>query len=112
MFSQSLIMLWCSCRGQYEFLAHAVLGLGATHLTVTGAGDHSKAALHHRVTAITALNERLPRAHLSQADADAAFGAMLSLTFQAAYMPDGMVDFLTMIRGCKWYPPTTMKAVY
>lgn len=46
------------------------------------------------------LNEHMARPDLNLADAEAAFAAMLSLTFQSAYMPDGMIDFLTMVRGC------------
>jgi hypothetical protein len=36
----------------------------------------------------------------------------MALTFQSSYMPDGMIDFLAMVRGCALpiaqyqYPPT------
>lgn len=46
------------------------------------------------------MNSHLARTDLSADDADAAFAALLSLTFQSAYMPDGMTDFLCLIRGC------------
>lgn len=65
------------------------------------ATNHSNPALNHRVASISALNEQLSKTHLSKADADATLGALLALTFQSAYMADGMVEFLTMIRGCK-----------
>lgn len=86
---------------QYEFLARAMLGLGASHLSLMTSANYSKPALNHRVASISTLNEHLSKAHLAEADADAALGALLALTFQSAYMPDGMVDFLTMVRGCK-----------
>ncbi|KAI9900690.1 hypothetical protein N3K66_004952 [Trichothecium roseum] len=84
---------------QYDFLAHAMLGLGASHLDLLTDAGYAKAALQHRVAALGALNRRVREGGLSAADADAAFAAMLSLTYQAAYMSDGMMDFFTMIRG-------------
>lgn len=86
--------------GQYDFLLHSMLALGASHLSLVSPSGYEKAALKHRVTAIKTLNEHLSKPNLSIPEADAAFGAMLNLTFQAAYMADGLVDFLTMIRGC------------
>ena len=85
---------------QYDFLAHATLGLGASHLNLLVDDDYSNAALQHRVAALSSLNRHIKKPGLSMADADAAFAAMLSLTYQAAYMPDGMMDFFTMTRGC------------
>ncbi|VUC33608.1 unnamed protein product, partial [Clonostachys rosea] len=84
----------------YVFLAHSMLGLGASHLAVLSGADYEQAALRHRVTAMTALNEHMKKPNYSKADADAAFAAMLNLTFQAAYMADGLTDFLTLVRGC------------
>ena len=90
-------------REQYDFLAHAILGLGASHLSAMTSTNHFNFALNHRIASISALNEQLSRTHISRADADATLGALLALTFQSAYMADGMVEFLTMIRGCKWH---------
>lgn len=87
-------------REQYDFLAHAMLGLGASHLTLMTSANYSNPALNHRVVAISSLNGQLAKAHLEKAEADATMGALLALTFQSAYMADGMVEFLTMIRGC------------
>ena len=64
-------------------------------------GTYLQEALNHRVKAIKLLNEFLNQGYKIQADADAAFGAVLTLTFQSAYIPDGLIDFLSMIRGCK-----------
>lgn len=77
-----------------------MLGLGASHLGLLTPSGYEKAALKHRVTAISALNKHLTKPHFTQQDAEAAFGAMLNLTFQSAYMSDGLIDFLTMVRGC------------
>lgn len=78
-----------------------MLGLGASHLAVLSGADYEQAALRHRVTAMTALNEHMKKPKYTRADADAAFAAMLNLTFQAAYMADGLTDFLTLVRGCE-----------
>ncbi|KAK7408993.1 hypothetical protein QQX98_008812 [Neonectria punicea] len=77
-----------------------MLALGASHLSLVSPSGYEKAALKHRVTAIKSLNEHLSKPNLTIPEADAAFGAMLNLTFQAAYMADGLVDFFTTIRGC------------
>ncbi|EXK33360.1 hypothetical protein FOXG_06157 [Fusarium oxysporum f. sp. lycopersici 4287] len=84
----------------YDFLLHSMLGLGASHLSLLTPHGYEKAALKHRVLAISALNKHLAKPGLTNQDAEAAFGAMLNLTFQSAYMNDGLVDFLTMVRGC------------
>ncbi|KAH7203069.1 uncharacterized protein BKA55DRAFT_531232 [Fusarium redolens] len=85
---------------QHDFLAHAMLGLGASHLSVLGPTRYVQDALQHRVVAIKRLNEFLARGQHSVSDAVAAFAAILVLTYQAAHMPDGLYDFLTMMRGC------------
>ena len=86
---------------QYEFLVHAMLGLGASHLGLLDQKGHAKEALNHRVLAIRSLNEHIAKGTLSTADGDAAFAAMLALTFQSGYMSDGMTDFFAMVRGCE-----------
>ncbi|KAK2594051.1 hypothetical protein QQS21_008236 [Conoideocrella luteorostrata] len=85
---------------KYEFLVHSMLGLGASHLSLLAPGDFNHAALQHRVAAIEKLNRFLSIPKLSVPDTEAAFAAILALTFQAAHMPDGLDDFLTMTRGC------------
>ncbi|UNI18305.1 hypothetical protein JDV02_004579 [Purpureocillium takamizusanense] len=100
---------------EYEFLVHAMLGLGASHLSLlvpspspssssSSSRSHVQDALRHRVAAIKLLNEFLARGPHATADIDAAFAAILSLTYQAAHMPDGLYDFLTMTRGCTCSP--------
>jgi len=52
------------------------------------------------VTAINLLNEKLSQPCKTQQDGDALFGAVMVLAFQAAYLPDAMLEFVTMVRGC------------
>ncbi|KAH7151906.1 hypothetical protein B0J13DRAFT_547104 [Dactylonectria estremocensis] len=85
---------------EYDFLLHSMLALGASHLGLISPSSYKKAALKHRVVAIKSLNDHLSKPNLSVQEAEAAFGAILNLTFQAAQIPDGLVEFLTMIRGC------------
>lgn len=76
-----------------------MLGLAASHLSLYGQ-DYTSQALSHRVQAIQALNRALSKPCLSRAEGDARFAAIMTLTFQASCMPEGMVEFLSMVRGC------------
>jgi hypothetical protein len=77
---------------------HAMLGLAASHLDLYG-GNCAAQALAHRVKAIQSLNQALSRPCSSAAEGDARFAAMITLTFQASCMPEGMTEFLSMARG-------------
>lgn len=78
-----------------------MLALGASHLNLLlDGGTYNEAAIHHRVTAIKGLNKFLSSAHLNLHNADAAFAATLILAFQSYQMEEGLIEFLTMIRGC------------
>ncbi|CAG9937126.1 unnamed protein product, partial [Clonostachys rosea f. rosea IK726] len=94
----------------FDYLVHAVLGLAASHLTLASRNevDYSAHALSHRVQAINSLNTALSKPCASRAEGDARFATLMALTFQSSYMPDGMVDFLAMIRGCTVVPGTGM----
>ncbi|KAJ4150205.1 hypothetical protein LMH87_010964 [Akanthomyces muscarius] len=85
---------------QYDFLLHAMLGLGASHLSIITPNSYTRAALRHRVTALEGFKKFISTAGQSREHADAAFATALVLTFQATQMRDGLNDFLTMIRGC------------
>ncbi|KAF7511716.1 hypothetical protein GJ744_003879 [Endocarpon pusillum] len=86
---------------QHEYLMHALLGLGASHLTRMSAhSDYSTAAMIHQGQAIKGLNEALAKENRSYGESDALLAACYALTFQASYMTDGMTDFMTMVRGC------------
>jgi hypothetical protein len=92
---------------QYDYLVHAMLGLAASHLSLYTGNDTGN-ALTHRVKAIAALNESLNHPCTSTAEGDARFGAIMALTFQASCMPEGMTEFLSMVRGCQVIAATGM----
>lgn len=77
-----------------------MLGLAASHLNLY-TGNSAEAALDHRVKAIKLLNESLNKPCTSMAEGDARFGTIMALTFQSSCMPEGMNEFLSMVRGCK-----------
>lgn len=87
---------------QYDFLAHAILGHAASHLTQTTDKDFSAQALIHRVTAMQLVNKELskPTNTSNQQEAEVIFATLLVLANQAAYLPDAMLEFVTMFRGC------------
>ncbi|ERF75260.1 hypothetical protein EPUS_00052 [Endocarpon pusillum Z07020] len=86
---------------QHEYLMHALLALGASHLTrMSPQTDYSTTAMIHQGQAIKGLNEALAKESRSYGESDALLAACYALTFQASYMGDGMTDFITMVRGC------------
>ncbi|KAM0545345.1 hypothetical protein ACHAPJ_011417 [Fusarium lateritium] len=84
---------------EYEFLASSLLALAAQHLTVFNKADYSVQALGLRISAIKGLNDALSQPCCTAADADARYAAIISLTFQSSYMPDGLMEFVAMMRG-------------
>ncbi|KAK4232613.1 hypothetical protein QBC38DRAFT_352125 [Podospora fimiseda] len=84
---------------KYDFLMHAMLGLGASHLNLFG-GNCAEKGLAHRVKAIQLLNKDLAKPCSSAAEGDARFAAIFALAFQASCMPEGMTEFMSMTRGC------------
>ncbi|KAF4445649.1 Protein RTM1 [Fusarium austroafricanum] len=84
---------------KYEFLASSILALAAQHLTVSNKADYSVQALNLRISAIRGLNNALSQPGHSAADADARYAAIIGLTFQSTYMPDGLMEFIAMMRG-------------
>ncbi|PNP59230.1 hypothetical protein FNYG_14990 [Fusarium nygamai] len=84
----------------FDFLVHAMLGLAASHLSLCGDTDYSTHALSHRVHAIALLNQALSKPCKSKVEASARFATVMALVFQSSYMPEGMVEFMIMIRGC------------
>ncbi|KAK0648567.1 hypothetical protein B0T16DRAFT_326644 [Cercophora newfieldiana] len=84
---------------EYDFLAHAMMGLAAQDLTASTPSNYSVQALNHRVRAIAKMNVALSKADISAVDGDARLAAAMLLTFQSSNMEDGMMDFLRMLRG-------------
>ncbi|EGZ67988.1 hypothetical protein NEUTE2DRAFT_117399 [Neurospora tetrasperma FGSC 2509] len=93
----------------YDYLVHAMLGLAASHLSLvtsspssfcSSRSSGSQAALSHRIKSISLLNRSLSTPCSSPAEGDARFASILILAFQARCLPDGMTEFLSMIRLC------------
>ncbi|EGX90308.1 C6 transcription factor [Cordyceps militaris CM01] len=93
---------WMDCAAmshEYDFLAHAVLGLGASHLTSHTNADFTSQALQHRLVAIKQVNEQLSNPPSSQQALDAILAALFCLITQASLIDDGLADYMTIIRG-------------
>lgn len=84
---------------QNEFLASSILALAAQHLTVSNKADYSVQALNLRISAIRGLNDALSQPCHTAADAHARYVAIIGLTFQSTYMPDGLMESIAMMRG-------------
>ena len=84
----------------HEYLMHAILSLGASHLSRLTGIDYRKESLTHRGQAIAGLNQALSQPAQHYGESDAMLAACYALTFQASYMGDGLADFITMVRGC------------
>ncbi|KMQ47451.1 Protein of unknown function DUF3468 [Trichophyton rubrum] len=88
---------------QHEFVMHAILGLGASHLSVIrphGDSITDANAIEHRGQAIKGLNQLLAKPDPSSEELDAMLAACYALTMQSGYMFDALVDFVVFIRGC------------
>lgn len=80
---------------------HSILALGATHLslTVPSGQKYLSAAVEHRGIALKSLAEMMSR-QCSSLDMSHMLATCYALTFQSHYMPDSLVDFAVMVRGC------------
>jgi len=79
-----------------------MLVLGASHLSIsseTSSNELRSQALIHKVEAVKGLNAALSTPPKDRFEADARFAALMVLTFQSSCMGDGLIDFLTMLRG-------------
>lgn len=85
-----------------------MLGLAASHLSLCNGSDYSSQALAHRVDAIKSLNQALNTPCLSKPEGDARFATIMALTFQSSYMQEGMLEFLSLVRGCMVVSDTAM----
>ncbi|KAB5583113.1 hypothetical protein GE09DRAFT_290824 [Coniochaeta sp. 2T2.1] len=108
----------------FEYLLHAMLGLAASSLSLSLSPPHTISrstttapetttayttpALHHRLTSIRLLNASLSSPCSSPQEGTARYATMMALTFQSSYMPDGMLDFVVMTRGCHVVASTAM----
>lgn len=80
----------------------SMLALGASNLALLtpSSAELRDTAMSHRVKAVGLLNQALCRPALTREEGDARFAAFMVLTFQSTCMEDGLIDFLTMLRGC------------
>jgi len=85
---------------KYEYLMHAILGLAASELMCD---DPSliTSAIEHRVKAIRAVKRALadaPKANTFE-EGNALMATCFALTLQSVALDDGMVEYMTFIRG-------------
>ncbi|QKX53002.1 uncharacterized protein TRUGW13939_00073 [Talaromyces rugulosus] len=88
---------------QCPHLMHAILSLGASHLSLISprADEYTPLALSHRGRALKYLGDALATVdQCTKTDLDLILATTYALTFQANYMTDGLVDFAVMVRGC------------
>lgn len=82
---------------------HAILSLGATHLSSIAPDGTNYTALSiiHRGKALNGLAEALSIAdRSSKTELDLLLATTYTLIFQARCMTDGLADFAIMVRGC------------
>ena len=86
---------------EHEYLMHAMLALGASHLDrITPVAEHTTKAIVHRGHAMAGLSRALAKNERVYGESDAMVATCYALTFQSTYMSDGLLDFITMVRGC------------
>lgn len=83
---------------------HAILSLGATHLSsiVPDGANYTALSIMHRGKALKDLGEKLSIAERSsKTELDLLLATTYILVFQARFMADGLADFAIMVRGCE-----------
>ena len=86
---------------EHDYLMHAMLALGASHLDrITPVAEHTTKAIVHRGHAMAGLSRALAKNERVYGESDAMVATCYALTFQSTYMSDGLLDFITMVRGC------------
>jgi hypothetical protein len=91
------------CLSQkYEYLMHAVLGFAASDL-MQSQNDPSlrSCAMSHRLKAIKAIKRTLSEVSKTNTfeEGNAMMAACFALTFQSVFLEDGMIEYMTFIRG-------------
>lgn len=82
-----------------------MLALSASELSLTPATPKDcpqrlrNASLYHRSKSITALNSAIQRGVNSVEEGNAMLAAIFSLLFQSTFISDGLVEYMTFIRG-------------
>ncbi|KIM94227.1 hypothetical protein OIDMADRAFT_149564 [Oidiodendron maius Zn] len=85
----------------YPFLAHAILGLAASHISLIAPSSNMQArSLAYRVQAVRGLNGAFSAAPRRREDGDALLATCYALSMQALYIGESVSEFLVMLRGC------------
>ncbi|PGG98574.1 hypothetical protein AJ79_08827 [Helicocarpus griseus UAMH5409] len=107
---------------QHPYLMHALLSLGASHLSLLSSevSPYYAATVSHRGLALRGLKQSMIKHANSplptNTDTESIHGlnAMLAtsyaLTIQSTYMADGFTDFLVLVRGCTHLSENVMQA--
>ena len=91
-----------SLASDYDFLLHAMLALAASDLADTHPAEKwhlNQTALTYRVKAISSLNSAISQPVIAVGKANAMIATCLSLLYQAALLEDGLIEYMTFIRG-------------
>lgn len=94
-----------SLASEYDYLIHSMLALAASELSVSDTSPNAKSqelrntSLLHRSKSITALNSAIQRGVNTVEEGNAMLAAIFSLLFQSTFISDGLVEYMTFIRG-------------
>jgi hypothetical protein len=80
---------------------HAMLALAASELALTEASPQAlnSSAISHRVSAIQSLNKAISQGLQTFEEGNAMLATCYSLIFQSTLIDDGLVEYMTFIRG-------------
>lgn len=90
---------------EYDHLMHALLALGASHISSrmiknVNTEEDDYRALEHRGHAIAGLKKAFARNGNSASESDAMLATCYALAFQSAHVSNGGLDLATFVRGC------------
>ncbi|KAM3084367.1 hypothetical protein ACMFMG_001527 [Clarireedia jacksonii] len=92
-----------SIASNYDFLLCSMLALSASNLVSNGTStegpDMRCTAITHRVKAISSLNQAISTGINSFEQGNAMLATCFILLFQSTLISDGLVDYMTFIRG-------------
>ena len=90
-------------HSQYDFLLHSMLALSASDIAESNPSPANSGlecvAISHRVKAISSLNEAIGKPIASMEQGNAMIATCFSLLFQSTLIDDGLVEYMTFIRG-------------
>jgi hypothetical protein len=84
---------------QNDFLMHAFLALGSTHLgRLTDDDSCQVQALNYRVRGLEGLRNAIAKESWNYGDADSTIAAGYSLMIQSVHLEDGLYDWMSLLR--------------